>query len=126
MSDVNFNSTDNKAAPAGGALPITTRDASGGNDTYTILSTDSIVIGDVGSSMNTVALTLPAASGLAGKELIICRAGDGMGSLTLDTNGSETLSGSTSQISTTTEGDAVRVVCDGTGWHYAGIKGFGI
>lgn len=61
-------------------------------------------------------LTLPAASSSAGKLYVIVKK-DATNTLTIDPNGSETINGSATSITSTTQWAVWRLFCDGTEWY---------
>ena len=81
-----------------------------------ITSNTSAVIGHHYSATNSITLTLPAvASSVVGDEIRIKNMGSG--TITIDSNSSETIDGSTSNYTLTVQYSAITLVSNGsTGW----------
>lgn len=82
--------------------------------TYTAASTDEFI--NCSASGGSWTLTLPTASGIAGKWYIIGRSDQTLANIvTVDGNGSETIGGSTTK-KLATQGEMLHIVSDGTNW----------
>lgn len=100
--------TDGNLSGGGGTYAITSKTAN-----YTATTSDKIILCD--SSGGTFTITLFAASGNSGKELIIKKTDSSLTAVTIDGNGSETIDGSTT-TTLNTKDECIRIVCDGTNW----------
>ena len=96
-----------------GTKTITTKS----NENYTVLTTDQIILYTTGSSDRTA--TLPAASGMTGKELTFKKVDSGSGDLIIDGNSSETIDG---ELTFSLQGQYayITIISDGTLWHTIG------
>jgi hypothetical protein len=84
--------------------------------TYTAATTDDYLT--CSSSGGAFTVTLYAASGNAGRELVIKKTDSSFNAVTIDGNGSETIDGATT-IKLSTQNEVVTLVCDGTNWQIA-------
>jgi len=82
--------------------------------TYTITSTDTVVIADATS--NNVAVTLPAASGVTGYRFYIKRKDNAAHTVTIGRTGADTIDGATSQT-LDAQYTSATVVSDGSNWY---------
>tara|TARA_Y100001937_G_scaffold109083_1_gene153385 strand:+ start:178 stop:468 length:291 start_codon:yes stop_codon:yes gene_type:complete len=82
----------------------------------TITSSASVVVGRHYSATNSITLTLPAvSSSVTGDEIRVKNMGNG--TITIDSNSSETIDGSTSNYTLDVQYSAVTLVSNGsTGW----------
>lgn len=81
--------------------------------TYTILNTDEIVYGD--ATAGAMTFNLPTAASISGRQIRIEKTDSSYNAITIDGNGSETISGSTT-IKLATQYESVTLVSDGTNW----------
>ena len=81
--------------------------------TYTILSTDYVVLCDASSAAFTV--TLPTAVGATGKRYYIKKTDSSANAVTIDGDGSETIDDSTARV-LASQYDSVGIVSDGSEW----------
>ena len=82
--------------------------------TYTILTSDDVILGDTSSAGFT--LTLPTAVGNTGKVFQIKYTDSGFANaLTVDGNGAETIDGSTT-TTLDTQNESLKIISDGTNW----------
>lgn len=82
--------------------------------TYTATSADDVILCSTTGGGWT--LTLPAASGITGKEFYIKKTTSDTNALTVDGNGAETIDGATTYI-LVCQYSAIRIVSDGSNWH---------
>jgi hypothetical protein len=80
----------------------------------TLDETHHVVLVDDDTAGSTVTITLPAASGLEGREYNIKKLGS-TANVIVDGNGAETIDGATT-ATLTTQYESITVVCDGTSW----------
>lgn len=81
---------------------------------YTATGDETIIPCD--SSGGAFTVTLPAASGMTGKMLIIKKTSSDTNAVTIDGNSSETIDGATT-TTVDTQYEAVHIACDGSNWH---------
>lgn len=81
--------------------------------TYAVLATDQILLCDASGGAFTA--TLPAASGVTGKRLIIVKTDSSTNPVTIDGNGAETIGGAANKI-LRIQYEYLVLVCDGTKW----------
>lgn len=86
---------------------------------YTVTDTDGYSHIHVTTGASTRTVTLPTAADNAGRRLCIKKVDSGAGKVTVDGESSETIDGYTS-VDIALQNDAVDIVCNGTGWYYAG------
>jgi hypothetical protein len=80
---------------------------------YTAVSTDHTILADATGGAFTI--TLPAASGLAGKIYTIKRINSGGNDVTIDANASETIDGDTTKV-LNAHWKYLQIQCDGSNW----------
>lgn len=100
-----FDDNDNVFFPEGYA-PISVQNLTAAR---TLIDTDNTVICD-----GTFTVTLPVASGVKGKVYFIKNVG--MGTITVDADGSETIDGDTTVVMAV-QYESLLIVCDGSNWH---------
>jgi len=83
-------------------------------EAYTATAMDKLILCDATGGGFTV--TLPAASGIVGREYIIKKIDSSANSVKVDGNGSETLDGVT-DVDLYDQYELVKVMCDGSNWH---------
>lgn len=98
-------------AASSSTLSIATKTAS-----YTLTTSDGIVLGD--ASAGAITFTLPAASGNAGLRYKIIKSDSSANAITIDANGTELINGVATQT-LNNQYSAVEIVCDGAGWYEA-------
>ena len=81
---------------------------------YTVLTTDNLIVCNAAAGVMT--LNLYAASGNAGKQIIVKKTDSSANSVTIDGNASETIDGATTYV-VTIQYESVHLVCDGSNWH---------
>jgi len=79
---------------------------------YTILSTDHMIFANAGGG--NIAVTLPTAVGIVGRQYIVKRVDPSVNSVTIETNGSETIEGASNK--SLTDQCSVVVVSDNSNW----------
>jgi hypothetical protein len=82
--------------------------------TYTISSTDTVIIAD--GTSNNVAVTLPTASTVTGYRFYVKRKDNTANTVSINRSGSDTIDGATSQA-LTAQYTSVTVVSDGSNWY---------
>lgn len=82
---------------------------------YTATDTDVIILCDTTSA--SITITLPAASGRAGKIYVIHRKAGTTNSITIDPNAAETIDGVATITVPTAAGSSKWIFCDGTSWY---------
>ena len=83
------------------------------SSTYTATTSDSVILCAASSAWT---LTLYAASGNSGRQLIIKKTDSSANAVTVDGNASETIDGGTT-AAITTQFESITIVCDGSNWH---------
>lgn len=96
------------ATGAAGDLVVQSKTAS-----YTVLSTDGVVLVDASTGANTQ--TLPTAVGISGRIISIMKTDSSTNLVTIDGNGTETINGDLTRT-LGTQYDVVRLVSDGSNW----------
>ena len=86
--------------------------------TYTALATDHNILASAGSAFT---ITLPAASGVAGRIYHIKKIDAAANDVTIDANGTETIDGALT-IALSSQYDNVKIICDGSNWHVLGAN----
>ena len=81
---------------------------------YTVLTSDNLVLCDDTAASFT--LTLYAASGNSGKQVLVKKTVATVNTITIDGNASETIDGATT-TTVNTQYEQVTLVCDGSNWH---------
>lgn len=106
-------STDQVQLNGGQIVNITTVNAA----TYDLLTTDFIVHVTYTSTASVTSLTLPSAQTVAGRVFVVKDAGfnSSIKSITIDTEGSETIDGSTTYV-ISSDGASVSLYSDGSNW----------
>lgn len=84
---------------------------------YSVLTTDQVLLCTSGSGG--ITLTLPAASSMTGKQLIIKKVDSGAGALVVDGNSSETIDGALTQTISSQYAYMI-LVSNGTSWFIVG------
>lgn len=82
---------------------------------YTVLDGDGFDAIDVTTSTSTITITLPTAADNTGRVITVRKVDSASGKVTVDGEGSETVSGDPS-VDLALKWDAVTLMCDGTGW----------
>jgi flagellar hook assembly protein FlgD len=93
---------------AGRAVAVATKTAS-----YTATAADEVIL--VSAASGAVTITLPAASGAAGRRYTIKKTDVGLNTVTIDGNGSETIDGALTLV-IANQYEAYTIVCNGSGW----------
>jgi len=81
---------------------------------YTVTVSDHIILADASSTAFIV--TLPAASGVAGRMYHIKKTDSSANAVTVDGNASETIDGGTT-ATIAAQFESIQIVCDGSNWH---------
>lgn len=89
--------------------------------TYTALNTDGIIKCDTSGGAWT--LTLPAASGNGGLELLIVKTTSDANAVTVDANGAETINGATTTL-VSSQYESLKIRCDGSAWFIIDRSGY--
>lgn len=82
-------------------------------DSTTLDGTHNVVLCNNGAN---ITLTLPAAAGNTGRVYVIKKISNNVATVTIDPNGAETIDGAATMLLDRWR-KAVRIICDGTGWH---------
>lgn len=81
---------------------------------YTATATDFTILCD--ATGGAIVITLPAASGLSGRQYVIKKTDAGGNTVTIDGNASESIDGSTTKV-ITAQYEAYWIICDGSNWY---------
>jgi hypothetical protein len=100
--------TDTSWASGSSLVAVSTK-----TTTYTLQSSDDVILADASSAAFT--LTLPAAASVTGKKFIIKKIDSGFNQVTIDGNSSETIDGSADR-KLSTQYESITIVSDGTNW----------
>jgi hypothetical protein len=103
--------TPNSTLQVGGsmALPWVTKTSS-----YTVLATDYTIL--CNNTSGAITITLPTASGIAGRVYVIKKISGAGNNVTIDGAGAETIDGSTTDL-ITTQYNSIMIQSDGTDWY---------
>ena len=97
-------------------LPGVVRNITSVTGTYTVADNDEVLI--VNTLLGALDVDLPAASGQAGRVLVIIdsRGNFGTNACSVDPNGTEMIDGTSTSLALNTNYQGVTIVCDGSGW----------
>ena len=116
MDRIDYDSDDDELIDTAEKLQVTMTSVAAAASPYTVLSTDTYI--SVDTTAGAVELDLPAVASNTGRTIFIKDEGgaSATNAITIDPNGAETLDGSATSKTITTNYGYLAIYCDGTQW----------